>query len=989
LKNEQETMITVQGLGNMTATAKGNLIVENLQLGTALRVPELGINLISEGQLQTQGCEIVSKGKWRKVYLKGKLLIEATLEKGLFIWKPKDQNFLKDQNCFLAGAKPNSNKLLWHLRMGHLNGEDLQKLQHLSTGMGELEKGSLPFCQSCCRAKGTMRSFKGHGEHATSILETIYIDLWGPMQQSMTGCTYALLVVDEFSSYTWGYFLQNKAQAAQCIMQFIKEQDRSGNKVIKIRSDRGGEFSSAHFKEFLQQLGIQFFQSPSFTPQFQGKVERMNRTVGEMAHAMRVGAGLNLSFWQLAWETAIFLRNRSPTSSNSQNATPYEIFYDKKPRLENLLIFGSKAEIYINEAQRKKGNDRTKPGIFVGYDESSKSYKFLPNGENRWVSTRTIFCDERTLGENKTETSNWDLLNSAANDIVHPQIAEAKENDRPLLTAAKSTRRITRAQLQHNLDDHLAMMVVDDLGGEIHVPGEGINLNTPKTISQAFSGVDADKWKQAVQEEMDSINEAQVLSDAVQLPHGEKATGLKFIFVKKVGEDGQINRYKARLVYNHYGKESNEDNYSPVANRVTLRIFLATTAGNKWKLKQADVKTAFLNAENPGKEFVRLPREIVDNETDRIRQLNKALYGLQRAPKMWHKTFTDWVKQIGYKPSEHDSCWFIHKDKPQMILIYVDDMLLAAKDDVLLDEMYRSLNEKFKSRLIGVPTYFLGMNVYYDADKGLVQMSQKTYIEAIVEKFNFGELLPRTLPMGHGLILTPGIKNDESNIEKYGSLIGALLFLAVSTRPDIAFPVGVLSRFVSCSNQSHWDAAVDIIRYLKGTKTKGIILGKLWNKEVTGYADSDWASDVNDRISISGGMVFWGDSLISWFSRKQNMVCLSTAEAETHALVDLVKEITYVRRLIKDIANIFQDKELVTSICYSDNQPAIDAILGGKGRTKYYDLRIKYLAAQIGHNEIAIEKISTADNLADALTKPLRTTRFRMLMAAIISNSAN
>jgi hypothetical protein len=168
----------------------------------------------------------------------------------------------------------------------------------------------------------------------------------------------------------------------------------------------------------------------------------------------------------------------------------------------------------------------------------------------------------------------------------------------------------------------------------------GIELGLPRSITAAFNGPEADKWREAVSEEMQSINEAETLSAPVDLPCGAKATNLKFIFVKKVGEDGAVNRFKARLVYDHRGKgNEEEDNYSPVANKVSLRIFLAAVAGNRWEMVQADIKTAFLNAENPGLEYVKLPREVVEDDSQRVRVLKKALYGLQRAPKMWHQTF--------------------------------------------------------------------------------------------------------------------------------------------------------------------------------------------------------------------------------------------------------------------------------------------------------------------------------------------------------------
>ena len=148
--------------------------------------------------------------------------------------------------------------------------------------------------------------------------------------------------------------MQYKSQVAELVMQFIREQERTGNKIQFVRTDRGGEFGSTMLKEFFRSLGIKHIQSPAYTPQYQGKVERMNRTIGEMAHAMRAGSGLNVVFWELAWSAAIFLRNRSPASANEGFMTPFEKNYGEKPRLENLLVFGCRAEAFVESERKEK-----------------------------------------------------------------------------------------------------------------------------------------------------------------------------------------------------------------------------------------------------------------------------------------------------------------------------------------------------------------------------------------------------------------------------------------------------------------------------------------------------------------------------------------------------------------------------------------------------------------------------------------------------------
>jgi hypothetical protein len=292
-----------------------------------------------------------------------------------------------------------------------------------------------------------------------------------------------------------------------------------------------------------------------------------------------------------------------------------------------------------------------------------------------------------------------------------------------------------------------------------------------------------------------------------------------------------------------------------------LRIFLAAVAEMGWELCQADVKTAFLNADNPGKEFVRLPVEVVGSESERTRILLKALYGLQRASKMWHLTFATWAQTVGFTQSEQDPCLFLHADRDKMLVIYVDDMLLAAKNKELLNELCLLVQGRFKSRILGVPSYFLGMNVHCDQKQRVVVLSQHTYIEAIVKRYGLRTTLPRALPMDPGMMLTNEIGIEDYWCPEYGSLVGALLFLAVCTRPDISFAVGVLSKFVSKPQKQHWEAALNLVGYLKKTSNLGVVLGKVGNGDLCGYADSDWGNDVEDRKSVSGGIIYWGHQL--------------------------------------------------------------------------------------------------------------------------------
>jgi hypothetical protein len=206
--------------------------------------------------------------------------------------------------------------------------------------------------------------------------------------------------------------------------------------------------------------------------------------------------------------------------------------------------------------------------------------------------------------------------------------------------------------------------------------------------------------------------------------------------------------------------------------------------------------------------------------------------------------------------------------------------------------------------------------------------------------------------------------------------VGALLFVSVSTRPDISFAVNTLAKFVADPGVHHWEAAMQVLKYLGATKSYGILLGGERATRVVAYSDSDWASDVEDRVSVSGGVVYFGGSVICWFSRKQRMVCTSTAEAETHAITDVVKLVLHVSAVLLEVAgSILSFNVENIPVIYTDNQPAIDAI-NGNGRNKHYDIRIKFVREHLDNGDFKLVKIPTAENVSDILTKPLRRNKF-------------
>jgi hypothetical protein len=212
----------------------------------------------------------------------------------------------------------------------------------------------------------------------------------------------------------------------------------------------------------------------------------------------------------------------------------------------------------------------------------------------------------------------------------------------------------------------------------------------------------------------------------------------------------------------------------------------------------------------------------------------------------------------------------------------------------------------------------------------------------------------------------------------YGSLVGALLFVSVCTRPDISFAVGVLTRHLKEPRDSHWVAAVGVLDYLRGTKEFGILLGNNdMSSRLLAYSDSDWGADAVDRKSISGVIIMWGDSVLDWKSKKQNMVATSTTEAETHAALQAAYSVMSAKNLAMEFLqffNFFQAGTTMTvPLVLIDNQPTLDSIRIARGRTRHYDIKLKFLFSCEQENAMQFSKVHTQENLADILTKFLKS----------------
>ncbi|GJW73634.1 zinc finger, CCHC-type containing protein [Tanacetum coccineum] len=361
-----------------------------------------------------------------------------------------------------------------------------------------------------------------------------------------------------------------------------------------------------------------------------------------------------------------------------------------------------------------------------------------------------------------------------------------------------------------------------------------------------------DEREQVIDDEIGSImeNNTWVLSD---LPPGCKPLSCKWIFKRKMKVDGTIDKFKARLVIQGFRQKEGIDyfdTYAPVACITNIRLLLALAAIHNLVIHQMDVKTTFLNG----------------NE-HKVCKLVKSLYGLNQAPKQWHQKFDEVVLSSGFPLNQSDKRVYSKFDssgKGVIICLYVDDMLIFKTDQNQVDKTKKFLSSRFSMKDMGEANVILGIKIKYE-NKGIV-ITHSHYIEKILKKFNREDCSPVSTPMDPVEKLKLNIGKPVDQLE-YSRAIGCLMYAMTSTRPDIAYVVGKLSRFTSNPSRQHWKAITRVFKYLRCTMNYGLLYVG-YPSVLEAYSDANWINHVEDSSSTSGWVFLLGGGAISWASKK-------------------------------------------------------------------------------------------------------------------------
>ncbi|WVZ50031.1 hypothetical protein U9M48_001330 [Paspalum notatum var. saurae] len=459
----------------------------------------------------------------------------------------------------------------------------------------------------------------------------------------------------------------------------------------------------------------------------------------------------------------------------------------------------------------------------------------------------------------------------------------------------------------------------------------------PRDVSHALSDPN---WVNAMHEELENFERNHVW-DLVEPPPNCRLIGTKWVFKNKQGEDGMVVRNKARLVAQGFCQKEGidyEETFAPVARLEAIRILLAFAASKGFKLQQMDVKSAFLNGFIEEEVYVRQPPDFESARfSDRVYKLRKALYGLKQASRVWYARLKSFLLKSGFVMGSVDKTLF----------------LLSRGDDTLI--------------------FFLGLQIKQGLKGTFVH--QAKYTRDILKKFNMGDSKPLTTPMSTNTVLDADEDGEAVDQKEFRGMIGSLLYLT-ATRPDIQFAVCLCARYQASPRTSHRLAVKRIFRYLKFTPELGLWYSSGSSLSLRGFSDADHAGCRIDRKSTSGTCQLLGTSLVSWSSRKQASVALSTTEAEYIAAASCCSQLLWMKATLSDFGLRFGRIPLLvdsTSAISVAKNPVLHS------RTKHIDVRFHFLRDHYEKGDIDLIHVVSANLLADIFTKPLEFDAFTRL----------
>ncbi|KAK9063841.1 hypothetical protein SSX86_017713 [Deinandra increscens subsp. villosa] len=942
----------VMGSGSATITP-------SIHLSSVLNLPNFPFNLLSVSKL-TRGLNCSAL-----FYPNFCVLQDLSTKKIIGRGKESDGLYILEAQTPYSLACPSSSPFETHCRLGHPSLQSLKKLCPEFSSLSSLQ------CESCQFAKHQRVHLSPRiNKRATSPFELIHSDVWGPCPVvSKSGFKYFVLFVDDYSRVTWLYLMKSRSEVFTHFCSFYSEIKTQFNVSVKtLRSDNAKEYLSESFQTHFLKNGILHESSCVDTPAQNGVAERKNRHLLEVARALLFQTKMPKTYWADAVSTACFLINRMPSVILNHDI-PYSVLFPTKPVFPIApKIFGSTCFVRDTRPQLSKLDPKSLKCVFVGYCRLQKGYRCYSPTLQKYIVSRDVTFHENVPFFETVVTPQPDpseeYLQYSFEEYLHPppvpnplpepippQVpGPAAPDQSPVIRVYERRNRLpsdsapepilTSTDQPNNppdsdSDSDLPIAMRKGKRACTHPIASFVSydkltaasrsfvanldsITIPKTLGEALAH---NGWRKAMIEEMEALDQNNTWN-LVNLPINKKAIGCKWVFTVKVNPDGSLARLKARLVAKGYAQVYGMDyseTFSPVAKMSSVRLFISLAATYNWDLYQLDIKNAFLHGDLQEEVYIEQPPGFVaQGESGKVCRLKKSLYGLKQSPRAWFGKFNKVVTEFGLRRSSYDHSVFFASSAAGCILlvVYVDDIVITGSDRDGIQKLKSFLGNKFQTKDLGTLKYFLGIEVSRNR-KG-IYLSQRKYCLDVLRDSKMIETKNCDAPMIPNGRLGAHEGDPLADAEKYRRIVGKLNYLTI-TRPDIAFPVSVVSQFMSSPRTSHWEAVCHILKYLKGAPGRGILYQNNGHHTVEGFTDADYNGDPTSRRSTTGYCIRVGGNLVSWKSKKQSVVSRSSAESEYRAMAQTTCELVWVRNLLGEIG--FKQNKPMNLWC--DNEAAI------------------------------------------------------------------
>ncbi|GJR86421.1 retrovirus-related pol polyprotein from transposon TNT 1-94 [Tanacetum coccineum] len=586
----------------------GDLNQGNVTIKRVYYVEGLNHNLFSVGQFCDADLEVAFRKSTCFVRdLQGNDLLTGNHRSDLYTISLQETTS-STPICFMAKASP-TQAWLWHRRLSHLNFDYITLLskKDIVTGLPKLKYVKDQLCSSCEMSKAKRSSFKSKAVPSSKgRLNLLHMDLCGPMRvASINGKKYILVIVDDYSRYTWTLFLRSKDETPEVLKDFLTMIQRNLQaQVITVRTDRGTEFLNKTLHAYFKEEGIEHQTSTPRTPEQNGVVERRNRTLVEAARTMLSASKLPLSFWAEAVATACYTQNRSIIIS-THGKTAYHIINDRKPSIKHLHIFGCICYITRDGENLDKMKEKGDPCVMVGYSTQSKGYRVYNKRTRLIVESIHIKFDE--IKEMMSDHNSSDLA---------PQRQEMSVEN-------VSSGLVPQGQKASDYDNSDPVPPRQNV-----VPSAEKTDSSQQGLEFLFSPLLEEYYNpthgQAEENNNDQAPNASFQEDEFINPFCTREEGIDF-----------------------------EESFAPVARLEAVRIFVAYASHKSFLIYQMDVKTAFLNGLLKEEVYVAQPKGFIDpDHPEKVYLLKKTLYGLKQAPKAWYDELSNFLMSKGFTKGE-------------------------------------------------------------------------------------------------------------------------------------------------------------------------------------------------------------------------------------------------------------------------------------------------------------------------------------------------